>query len=188
MNGAFKLLTLCARIVQGGTVDFESWIHLFQWLLLLLVFPCCPLAPRLSTSITRLVLRTLDAWSRLGEREAHATDMPWGRSLLCSLLGMTIMQAWFYYGHFPKDPLWMKLVVSAPTELTPRIPSDIRDAGYGNSVSIISLLYITPPTEANFPALSSSYDRHSQLTPSGFILYKTGETHSRYPQWSGKLF
>ena len=29
-----------------------------------------------------------------------------------SLLGMTIIQAWFYYDHFPKDPLWMKLVVS----------------------------------------------------------------------------
>ncbi|KZV67235.1 hypothetical protein PENSPDRAFT_61244 [Peniophora sp. CONT] len=28
-----------------------------------------------------------------------------------TLLGMTLMQAWFYYQHFPEDPLWLKLVV-----------------------------------------------------------------------------
>ncbi|KZV62127.1 hypothetical protein PENSPDRAFT_692796 [Peniophora sp. CONT] len=29
------------------------------------------------------------------------------------ILGMTMVQAWFYYDHFPKDPLWLKLVVTA---------------------------------------------------------------------------
>ncbi|KZV77154.1 hypothetical protein PENSPDRAFT_679358 [Peniophora sp. CONT] len=36
-----------------------------------------------------------------------------GNLFSIGLLGVTIVQAWLYYNHFPKDPIWIKMVVLA---------------------------------------------------------------------------
>jgi hypothetical protein len=42
-----------------------------------------------------------------------------GLNVLLSLLGVAISQVWRYYNNFPKDPVYLKLIVSSSIILDP---------------------------------------------------------------------